>query len=452
MIDGSAIAPDTLHRGVKMALDSGEAESVEAAYAIFARYRVSVVVSPEAARTPAHQAALLTIVNAGRRSLLGGVSVTGADGAPLLLKLPGAASSLCEAIVAYGGACVPEPCHGAPIIMLGRSSLDGDLVLNLTFGRLSAGVFPAGEGEPLEEPADGVIGAVVAAGLAVSEVFQNRRGNPMAGRREVGLSLWDPTKPWRVAPGPERFFIPSRIWMVGLGHLGQAFLWLYTLLPFAPDADIMFALRDFDALTLANDSTSMLTQRINAGRLKTRHCATWVEARGFGSRLIERRFGPDLRVNSNDPRVLVCGADNASVRAAMEAPGFELVVEAGLGAGPQDYLAMRMHTFPASVSAQAKWGGAAAAAESPIDAPAYEALKRKGADQCGLVELASRTVGAPFVGIVAAGLTLSEIIRRLSGGPAFEVVDLTLRDLGARTLAPATVSAVAFNPGFASLR
>lgn len=136
----------------------------------------------------------------------------------------------------------------------------------------------------------------------------------------------------------------------------------------------------------------------------------------------------------------------------MEAPGFDLVVEAGLGAGPQDYLAMRMHTFPASVSAQSKWGEAATVVEAPVGAPAYEALKRKGADRCGLVELASRTVGAPFVGIVAAGISLSEIIRRLSGGPAFEVVDLTLRDLSARTLAPATVSAVAFNPGFASLR
>jgi hypothetical protein len=54
--------------------------------------------------------------------------------------------------------------------------------------------------------------------------------------------------------------------------------------------------------------------------------------------------------------------------------------------------------------------------------PAYKALKSQGMDSCGLAQLASRTVGVPFVGVVAACLVIAELLRRLNGGSAFELV------------------------------
>ncbi len=53
--------------------------------------------------------------------------------------------------------------------------------------------------------------------------------------------------------------------------------------------------------------------------------------------------------------------------------------------------------------------------------PAYQDLKRKGMDSCGLAQLASRTVGVPFVGLIAACLAVSELLRRLNGGSALEL-------------------------------
>jgi hypothetical protein len=53
--------------------------------------------------------------------------------------------------------------------------------------------------------------------------------------------------------------------------------------------------------------------------------------------------------------------------------------------------------------------------------PAYQALRREGMDECGLAQLASRTVGVPFVGLIAAALAVSEILRRLHGGTALEL-------------------------------
>jgi hypothetical protein len=44
--------------------------------------------------------------------------------------------------------------------------------------------------------------------------------------------------------------------------------------------------------------------------------------------------------------------------------------------------------------------------------PAYQSLKREGMDSCGLAQLASRTVGVPFVGLIAACLVVSELLRR----------------------------------------
>ena len=54
--------------------------------------------------------------------------------------------------------------------------------------------------------------------------------------------------------------------------------------------------------------------------------------------------------------------------------------------------------------------------------PAYQALKREGLDTCGLAQLASRTVGVPFVGAIAACQVVSELLRRLNGGQAYELL------------------------------
>ncbi len=52
--------------------------------------------------------------------------------------------------------------------------------------------------------------------------------------------------------------------------------------------------------------------------------------------------------------------------------------------------------------------------------PAYQALKDAGMDRCGLTQLASRTVGVPFVGLIAGCLVIAELLRRLNGGVALE--------------------------------
>jgi hypothetical protein len=95
--------------------------------------------------------------------------------------------------------------------------------------------------------------------------------------------------------------------------------------------------------------------------------------------------------------------DNALARSALDKPGFDLVVEAGLGAGPNGFRNFSMHTFPSSLSPAKLWSGSGQTKIADVSSmPAYNALRKSGVDTCGLAQLASRTVGVPFVGLIAA--------------------------------------------------
>lgn len=63
---------DALSRTVKMAMDSGEAPTLEAAIGLFHGYRLRLHLGDEGASSPTHQAAALTAVNTARRCFLGG--------------------------------------------------------------------------------------------------------------------------------------------------------------------------------------------------------------------------------------------------------------------------------------------------------------------------------------------------------------------------------------------
>jgi hypothetical protein len=69
--------------------------------------------------------------------------------------------------------------------------------------------------------------------------------------------------------------------------------------------------------------------------------------------------------------------------------------------------------------------------------PAYQALQDAGMDRCGLAQLASRTVGVPFVGLIAGCLVIAELLRRLHGGVSLEFASgsvAALEDLECGTL------------------
>jgi hypothetical protein len=392
-----------LHRTAKYFMDSGRAETHEEAVRLLQGFGLTILIDAKCASTINGQVALLTLVNAARRTFLGGIEVAGAPDIPIIVPLA-SASGLPAAIIELGA-----------------------------WSGWRGGVAPARLGTtPAEEDALALAPAVAAA-ACIAEVFAYHAGDhPMAGRRAAGLSLWMLGRDWLVEDPeePRLAHLPSRLWLIGMGNLGQAFAWLLAALPYADRGAVQLVLQDFDRLAVSNDSTSMLSTLQAAGQKKSRFAAAWLEARGFETVLDERRFGSATRRGPDDPGAAFCGVDNALARMALERAGFDLVVEAGLGAGPDGFRSFALHTFSGNRSAESIWSRFVQDAGTNLeDKPAYKALRAKGMDACGLTQLASRTVGVPFVGLTAAALALAELLRRLHGGPGLSLVSGSLMAL-----------------------
>lgn len=450
----NVITPDGLHRLVKLAMDTGEAESIEHALRIFAGYRIGVAVGPEIATSATHQAALLTFLRLASRVFLGGIDVVMSTDAPCLL--PGN-PNIEQALASAGARRVKSLEPHVPAVCIGTVSLphSASFAVRAVFSGWRAGVVPAHAEAPFDFETEFALSGALAATLAVNEAFLFvRRDTPEAGFREVGLSLWRPDAVedwWKPEnDGPALAYLPSKLWLMGLGHLGQAYLWGLSLLPYARPEEVELVLQDIDAVTASTLSTSILSDGSMLGEKKTRAIAKVMEARGFKTTIIERRFDETLRIHPDDPQIALFGVDNALARRALGDAGFKLVVEAGLGSGAKDFRAIRIHTFPGTRDPRELWMPGADKVIN-TEAPAYGDLASRGLDQCGVTLLAGKAVGAPFVGMTAAALCLAEVLRLLHGGGVFAVHDVDLKSAMSRVSLPRSAELASFNPGFTAV-
>jgi hypothetical protein len=451
-------AADRLHRLMKEALDRGTVASIEEAEACFASYQLVLQIDVAAVENPVHQATLFTAVAIGRRVFLGGVFVHLEADARRQVPLP-LAPMLSDAVVQLGGHLAHEALPDSlPRVRIGGKPCARSRafdVRTLCFG-WRGGIVPVGAPEHRDEESHVVTG-MLAAGIAVSEAFLYVRAeSALAGERAIGLSLWDPRQEtdWLTATitEPTLSLLPSRLWLLGLGHLGQAFLWALGLLPYADPAALELVLQDIDIITPSSESTSILSDGSLINRKKTRAMAAWAETRGFSTSIHERLFADGFRRHDDEPSILLCGLDNALGRRALDSSGFDFIVEAGLGRGYQDFRTLRLHTLPASRSAVEIWP---LTSEPPaaIVPPAYTKLLRDGVlDRCGMTLLAGKAVGAPFVGAVAATLVIAESLRLLHGGMSLQLLDLDLQWPEHREAVPQRRDFSRLNPGFVRIR
>jgi hypothetical protein len=452
----AGLLSNELNRSVKLAIDTGEANTLEEARKIFERYRLCVNVGPDVAFSPTLQAILLTAVNTGRRCFLGGVDVTGCPDANLLIPWR-QCRTLAEAVTDLQGKLTSINHQNYPHIVIGDGEVKqvkSEFAIRATFEGWQGGVTPLDGSLRLKEQQEFTPTGVLAGALAVAEAFQFiRKSNPMAGRRATGLSLWCPEAEgdWLNSEqtGPDLEWLPARLWLIGLGHLGQAYLWTLGFLPYDNPSEMHLILQDYDTLTRANDSTSLLTTSHLIGQKKARAMAEWCEGRGFHTKIQERRFAANFCIDNEEPRVALCGVDNMTARAALEDVGFAQIIEAGLGKGTDEYLAFQMHCFPSTRAARSIWDESSNTQlnDALTEKPAYQNLANEGMDKCGLTTLSGRSVGASFVGAVASAIVISELLRMCIGEQRYDVIDGSLRSLDYRAAIPSTTLKMPFNPG-----
>ena len=448
---------DRLHRTAKIALDLGLVADVDSARPYLEKLVLQLHVGPHLDKDLAAQAALLTAVNAGHRAMLGGVRVMIEDDPKL--TLPWAqGQDLSTAISMYGGRVVDSHSPKHPVVVIGEPQRHkhAEVQLLVCCSGWSGGVTEASEpGERQAMPLAGV----VAGALAVSEIFQNLLGSRTAAGRDVGLSLWRPDLPWQSidAAGPSLQYLPSTMWLLGLGHLGQANAWSFGCLPYDQPDELDVYLVDFDTIVEANHATGLLTNASDIGELKTRVVASELEQLGHHTHLIERRFGNDLTPDNDEPQLALAGFDKIEPRRAL-GDKFGRVVDAGLGAGPTDYLDILLHAFPSQLTPEEAFP--TRPAQDPVLTPAYEdEIRRRtehgvepGTARCGVLELAGATAAAAFVGAVAGALSVADPLRFLHGGTQYETLNVDLRSPNDAIVPPAPTPQPPFNPGFTNAR
>lgn len=446
---------DEMHRLAKRAMDNGTAASRQEAEALLRGYRIALSIGPDEAMDRHHQAALLTTIELGRRVFLGGVTVEGCLDVPLAVPLA-SEPTLRHAVAAAGGKPAPAPAS-IPHISIGgpaKKRTDG-FSIRIVFDGWRGGIVPGhADGPDRGKIGPMALSPMLAAALAINESFLHVSGDsPFAGKRSTGLDLWNLSRSadWMSSDerAPDLRYLPSNLWLIGLGHLGQAYLWGLGLLPYASDAKVGLVLQDVDVITPSTESTSILSDSTMHGRKKTRITAAWAEQRGFETAITERLFDETCHRHRDEPAIALCGLDNAVGRRALDQVGFDFVVEAGLGRGHQDFRSLLIHTLPGEIPASALWTEEGETAQTAADAAAYRKMLDEGSlDRCGVTLLAGKAVGAPFVGAVAATMVLSEVLRLLHGGRLHRLVDMNLVDLAYFHAVPQLRDFSAFNPGF----
>jgi len=436
-------------------MDNGTAPTVAEAETIFNGYKLVIEYKPHGDDEVSDQTILLTCVALAKRVFLGGVTVVGDLSANQETPLP-LGLTLQDAVLSLGAKAELEDSVCQPRILVGTAPapINGFAVRAVASG-WRGGIIPGSSSFAPRGTIPIPTASMLAAALAVNEAFLHVNGTaPVAGRRSLGLSLWNLSTDtdWLVDDPnePPLTYLPSSLWLIGLGHLGQAYLWGLGLLPYAAPENLRLVLQDTDRVTESTESTSILTDASMVGHMKTRVLASWAERRGFQAEIHERLFGPWVNRQNFEPSVALCGIDNALGRRALDQAGFDLVLEAGLGRGHQDFRTMRIHSFPGSRPSEDIWRRKDAVEEDAIQQPAYEDLLTTGKlDQCGITLLAGKAVGAPFVGATAATLVLSELLRILHGGGLNQLVDVDLLSVEHRTIVPNKTSFHERNTGFA---
>jgi hypothetical protein len=383
---------------------------------------LEVVVAPDATSPTAH-AAVLTAVSVGRRTFLGGVRVVGAIDQPFNSALPVRASNLGVAAALVGSSSFDGP--PSRRIIIGNASLQDDIWSVYTWWDGWRAGTSVGRQAQCENSHNPLVG-IAAGALAVGSAFEAERGRQVELNSTV--DLWPSVDGGVEAPEFDEVFLPSAVWLIGIGNLGQAFLWALASLPYADAKSVSLVLQDFDRINEENWATSVLVNDEAYGALKTHAGEKWALAKGFQVRRIDKRLLETDRLDNEDPRVALSGLDKLEPRRHLAKVGFDCIVDAGLGRTPNEFDRYRVTIFDHERPIDqhfAKEKDATARQDVPQN-PAYHALEQ-AIGRCGAVEIAGASAAAPYVSAIAAVISISRLIALSSGCkvPANEVGKLS---------------------------
>ena len=383
---------------------------------------LEIAVGPEAT-SPAAHAAILTAVSVASRTFVGGVRVTGAVDGCLNSALPLHGESLAEAADLVGASEFDRAASRK--ILVGTNEMHKTAwFVSPWWNGWRAGTSRSGEAR--WDGGDNPLPGIAAGALAVGVAFE-AEGKPCLDS-EGEVDLW-PIRAGQKAPRFEDVFLPGALWLVGLGNLGQAFLWALSALPFADPGTVSLVLQDRDVITEQNWATSVLVKDGAYGSLKTKVAELWAAAKGFDARRIDRRLTARDRLEDDDPRLALSGVDSVEARRLMAKVGFDCIVDAGLGRSASDFDRYRVTVFDPTRPIDEHFAGQedVPAGQDPPKGDAYRTLEAE-IGPCGTAEIGGASVAVPYVSALAAAIAVARVIAVTSGCecPTNEVGRLSL--------------------------
>ncbi|MCY4499147.1 MAG: hypothetical protein OXC14_17920 [Rhodospirillaceae bacterium] len=391
----------------KILVDS-EKISFDEAQARLRSLTLEVVVGA-GAFSPAAHAAALTAVSVGSRTFVGGVRLTGAVHGRAITHLPLRAESLAEAAHLVGTSEFEGTASRR--IVIGMDDAGAGWAVSPWWTGWSAGTAKPSEARPVK--GDNPLPGIAAGAMAVGVAFEAERSQFVDFTGQV--DLW-PVGAGQVAPRFQETFLPGALWLVGLGNLGQAYLWALSALPFADPGSVSLVLQDRDSISEENWATSVLVKAETYGALKTKVAEDWASAKGFRVRRIDRWLTARDRVEDDDPRLALSGVDKVSTRQLMAKFGFDCIVDGGLGRTATDFDRYRVTVFDKNRSIDHHFAGLAdaPARQEPPNDDAYRCLERE-VGACGAAEVGGASVAVPYVSAVAGAIVVARVIAITSG-------------------------------------
>jgi hypothetical protein len=386
---------------------------------------LSIVCSTRLTTSYAHQACLLTVVNCGKRSFQGGVFVELAE--DCLCILPGYEGKTISQVVKDQGGDL-DTRESTRTLFLGASDSPkrGN---HLVFSNWSGGFIKQPDASWDKDVAF-PLGAIGSAAIAVSSSFLAAMNiEPLADLKASGISFWNPARvDWHSVDDSEPIpkFFPKNLWLLGLGHLGQAYAWSIGLLPFKKDSKGRFLLQDFDSIKIGNFEAGMLSERTLVNVKKARIVAEYLERAGHQTTIVERKYTEHFGRLDDDPELMLSGLDNAATRRQLRHKDFKGVLDFGLGGNLGTFDLIRFHNLPLSGTPAEVWP------EANDDNFKMDALQQLTAklNDCGFV----KGIAVSFVGTFASCLAISELLRAYHEGNKVIKANISLRQLANRNV------------------
>ncbi len=378
------------------------------------------------------QIAFITAVNIAKRVFHGGVNCIVPEDVPNLLVLK--SDSFKGLIFQYGGSLTTDPPdENAVKLLFGVECFDKNCLEVVAEGWRGGVNFYEQERVSFAKKDNPVsLGPIAAASLACYFAFCRIFKLPNSDLLiSTGISLWNinsGTEWYKDSKdGPRIINMPREIWALGLGHLGQAYLWTLGLMPFTNPSNVLFLLQDDDTVENENIGSQVLCSDSNIGFPKTRACLKFLEDLNYKTRIVEKRFLPG---NSEEEWIkqfpfLLNGVDNAETRRNINKSCHKLFLDGATNGSSSlfDSFTLKNVTF-IEKEAHILWP-VADPKEIVLHKNLYDRYNKE--NKCGI--LTNIGVSVPFVGLFGATFVIAELLRSLNQGTIYSIVSLCMHDL-----------------------